>query len=175
MGVAVEVTLAAVGGRLTVGVDVGVNEIGARVATGAAIACRSATPSVALCDSPPCTSEWIKKSAPAPSVPMINSELSTAFAPMAPGGDANRASLDFEASSGSSTGRGGSGEPGLGSVQMCSTGWFNISYPSKQEPSHPDQRPLKLRTPRGHSHRSVVIFVETERAQGGRARNTSVF
>jgi hypothetical protein len=107
----------------------GVNEAGARVAMGAPVACSSATPSCWLPDWSPHISECIKKSAPAPTAPMLNNDASIAFVEIAPGCAAIRALRGVDASSNPFIGWGSGVQglpPGLGIIQLCSTGWFTI-------------------------------------------------
>jgi hypothetical protein len=115
----------------------GGDEVGVRVATGAAVAGSSASPSIWLGESPR-TAECIKKSAPAPTAPMLSSEASIAFVDTAPGRDAPRGR---EACSVGSNGCGGSGlerrARGFGTVQLCSSGWWIISYSHKARAGPP--------------------------------------
>jgi hypothetical protein len=129
-GVAVEVSLAAIG------LETGGDKVGVRGAAGGAVGCNSASPSIWLGESPR-TAECIRKSAPAPTAPMLSSEASIAFVDTAPGRDAPRG---LEACSGGSNGYGGSGierlSRGFGTVQLCSSGWWIIWYPTEHEPGH---------------------------------------
>jgi hypothetical protein len=109
IGFGVKVRLAvAAGAKVGVGIDVGV-QAEVAVATVSSVACISATPTLAIGGSPPCTSECIQKSTPAPNAPMVNSDPNTAFADIVSRGHVMRVSLGREVSLAPSIDCGGSG------------------------------------------------------------------
>jgi hypothetical protein len=98
IGFGVKVRLAiAAGAKVGVGIDVGV-QAEVAVATASSVACISATPTLAIGGSPPCTTECTQKSTPAPNAPRVNSDPNTAFTDIVPRGHVMRVSLGGEVS-----------------------------------------------------------------------------